>query len=325
MTQQPVSRAAEAVMGVGFRAPPGKALVIDGRAHLPRPGGQPGKADPSQRKWFGRESNRFFDGGTLEDMVSEMDALAIDRAVLVTAPGRHPTEGRGVGPFGSTHGYTDEGFDELCTEIADAVAQYSQRFVGTAMLDPAGGFAAVRQAERAVTQFGFRGCAIMPALIGRPASDPMYYPVAAKCTELGVPLTINTGLPGPMRQGSIQAPHHIDTLALAFPELTIVATHVGHPWHIEVIRLLVEFDNVFLVTSAWAPKRMPRELIEFINGPGHGKVMWGSDYPLLAFERCIEEIDALGFGPAQRDAYVRYASLELYWPESPELHVEEVA
>src|SRR5260370_10539571 len=129
----------------------------------------------------------------------------------------------------------------------------------------------------------------MGELVGKGGGEALYYPVAAKCAELGVPLTLNTGMPGPMRQGSIQAPHHVEALALAFPELTIVATHVGHPWHIEVIRLLAEYNNVFLVTSAWAPKHLPRELIEFIDGPGSGKVMWGSHYPLLGFQRCIEE------------------------------------
>ena len=294
--------------------------AIDARAHLPRRAGQPGRGDANLGRWFGRSAGRFFDGGSLDEMVAEMDDAGVDRAVLVTAPGRDPSEGRGQGRLATTAGYSDVAFRELCTEIAESVSAFPDRFTGMAMLDPMGGMAAVRQVERAKHEFGFAGCAVMPALIGRPASDPCYLSICAKCEELELPLTINVGIPGPMRPGSVQSPQHLETLALSFPDLTLIGTHVGHPWHEQMVDLLTRFDNVYLMTSAWAPKYLPASLVEFLDGPGVGKVMWATDYPLLPFDRCLAEITDLDLGQAAEEALLWRTALDLFWPEdAPQL------
>ena len=40
-------------------------------------------------------------------------------------------------------------------------------------------------------------------------------------------------------------------------------------------------------------KVLKPELVRFINGRGAGKVMWGTDFPLILHQESLEQIDAL--------------------------------
>ncbi|MCW2551749.1 MAG: amidohydrolase [Mycobacterium sp.] len=51
-----------------------------------------------------------------------------------------------------------------------------------------------------------------------PPSDAVYYPLYTKCAELGLPLCVNTGLPGPPIPGEVQNPIHLDRVCVCvFP------------------------------------------------------------------------------------------------------------
>jgi predicted TIM-barrel fold metal-dependent hydrolase len=56
---------------------------------------------------------------------------------------------------------------------------------------------------------------------------------------------------------------------LAFPALTVIGVHLGHPWQREVIALLQKYPNFYLVISAWAPKCAPGDLGLRQHPPGH--------------------------------------------------------
>lgn len=65
-------------------------------------------------------------------------------------------------------------------------------------------------------------------MIGRPASDPAYFPCYAKCVELGVPVSIHTSADWTRtRLSDLGHPRHIDDVACRFPELTILMSHGG--------------------------------------------------------------------------------------------------
>ena len=84
-------------------------------------------------------------------------------------------------------------------------------------------------------------------------------------------------------------------MALAFPELTIIGCHHGQPWHEEMMTLAWKHQNLYVETSARAPKHWPESFLEFARGWGKDKVIWATDYPLLAFERTLAELESLGF------------------------------
>ena len=119
--------------------------------------------------------------------------------------------------------------------------------------------AAVRgAAARCVKELGFKGLRVIPWLWGLPPNDRRYYPLFAECVELGVPFCTQVGHTGPLRTSETGRPiPYLDDVALHFPELIIVAGHVGYPWTEEMIALARKYPNVYIDTSAYTIRRYP--------------------------------------------------------------------
>jgi predicted TIM-barrel fold metal-dependent hydrolase len=260
--------------------------------------------DPFVTKVFGESK---FQGATLEQMVAQMDEHSIQASIItVNTP---------PGPF---HPYrvgqkTDEAaFDKVCQEVADMKTRYPGRFFGAVAIDPTGMMKSVRQLERAVRDYGFNVCFILPARVGLAPNHACYFPIYAKCVELGIPIRMNVGLPAFQGAGWVQHPMHLDEVLLAFPELTVVGAHVGHPWHLECIALLQKYPNFYLLTSGWVPKRIPPELWQFANSRGANKLMWASDYPLLPMDRCAREGREVPLKEEVKRRYLRDNAIEVF-------------
>ncbi len=89
-----------------------------------------------------------------------------------------------------------------------------------------------------------------------------------------------------------------------FPELTIVASHIGVPWTSEMI-MVARYPNVYIDTAMWAPKYYPPELIHFMNTYGQDKVMFGGTTFLLPPERMKKELEELNLKPEVRKKFYR--------------------
>ena len=85
---------------------------------------------------------------------------------------------------------------------------------------------------------------------------------------------------------------------MTFPELMVVATHIGHPWHLETVALLQKHANFRLMTSGFVPKYVPQEIIYTFNTRAQHKVMFSADYPIQEFQRCVDEALKLPLRPA---------------------------
>ena len=117
-----------------------------------------------------------------------------------------------------------------------------------------------------------------------PPSDAVYYPLYTKCAELELPLCINTGLPGPPIPGEVQNPIHLDRVCVRFPELKLCMIHGADPWWDIAIRLMIKYQNLRLMTSAWSPKRLPESLLHYMRTRGKNKVIFASDWPVLRMQ-----------------------------------------
>jgi uncharacterized protein len=126
-----------------------------------------------------------------------------------------------------------------------------------------------------------------------PGSDAVYYPLYTKCAELDLPLCMNTGLPGPPIPGEAQHPIHLDRVCVRFPELRLCMIHGADPWWDVAIRLMIKYRNLHLMTSAWSPKRLPESLLHYMRTRGQNKIIFGSDWPVLAMRRVVPEAVAL--------------------------------
>jgi predicted TIM-barrel fold metal-dependent hydrolase len=126
-----------------------------------------------------------------------------------------------------------------------------------------------------------------------PPTDAVYYPLYAKCAELELPLCMNTGIPGPPIPGEVQNPIHLDRVCVRFPELKLCMIHGADPWWDIAIRLMIKYENLRLMTSAWSPKRLPESLLHYMRTRGPHKVIFASDWPVLRQLRVVPEARAL--------------------------------
>lgn len=178
------------------------------------------------------------------------------------------------------------------------------RFVLSVSVDPRNGMKAIRALESLVRAHPVVLARVVPFMIGLPPDDRVYYPVYAKCIELDLPISVNTGIPGPPAPGKVQDPMYLDEVCLFFPELKVVMAHGADPWWNVAIRLMLKYKNLHLMTSAYAPRYFPPELIQFMNTRGQDKIMFASDHPVLSIERCIKEALALDLREGVLDKFL---------------------
>ncbi len=185
--------------------------------------------------------------------------------------------------------------------VAAWVARHPARFAGVAAVDLARPLDAVRELRRCVRDLGFRALRVVPWLWDLPPDDRRYYPLYAECVELDIPFCTQVGHTGPLCPSEPGRPiPYLEHVALEFPELRIVAGHIGFPWTQEMISLAMKFPNVYIDTSAYKAKRYPRELVDYLRGPGKRKVMFGTNYPMLTAAACLADLDALHLDPETR-------------------------
>src|SRR5206468_11592144 len=179
--------------------------------------------------------------------------------------------------------------------VAAMAALHPGRFAGVAAVDLARPMDAVRELRRCVRELGFRALRVVPWLWNLPPSDRRYYPLYAECVELGIPFCLQVGHTGPLCPSEPGRPiPYLDHVALEFPELRIVAGHIGFPWVSEMISLATKYPNVYIDTSAYKVRRYPRDLVEYLRGHGRRKVLFGSNHPAWPASACLEELDTLG-------------------------------
>ncbi|MBH0777986.1 amidohydrolase family protein [Nocardia bovistercoris] len=148
-----------------------------------------------------------------------------------------------------------------------------------------------------------------------PPTDAVYYPLYYKCAEIGLPLCMNTGIPGPPIPGEVQNPIYLDRVCYTFPELKLCMIHGADPWWDVAIRLLIKYENLRLMTSAWSPKRLPESLIHFMRTRGKTKVIFGSDWPVLSMRRLVPEAVALDLPEDVLDNYLYNNAQEFFFGE----------
>lgn len=151
-----------------------------------------------------------------------------------------------------------------------------------------------------------------------PPTDAAYFPLYYKCAEIGLPLCMNTGIPGPPIPGEVQNPIYLDRVCVRFPELRLCMIHGADPWWDTAIRLLIKYENLRLMTSAWSPKRLPDSLLHFMRTRGKNKVIFGSDWPVLSMRRLIPEAQALDLPDDVLDNYLYNNAQEFFFGGRPD-------
>ncbi|MBV9279994.1 MAG: amidohydrolase, partial [Chloroflexi bacterium] len=220
--------------------------AIDFHVHLPIPewldGSMQGYVEPAEAYFRSRVMRR-----TLQEVAEEYRDLDLLAVLLAwdaeTATGRPRLS------------------NEL---VAQACRDYSEVFTGFGSVDPHKGERAVEGVER-IAQLGLKGVKLHPSLQAFAPDDERFWPVFARCEELGLAALFHTGTSGigagqPGGQGirlDYARPIRLDAVAAAFPRLQVVAAHFGYPWHLELLAIALHKTNVWIDISGWAPRYIP--------------------------------------------------------------------
>ncbi len=241
-----------------------------------------------------RAGSDFFKSLSIDEMLETMDRVGVEKSILSVEVSR-PSE-----------------------QVLEFTKTHPNRFALAATLDPRRGMQPLWALEELTQQHPVVMARVVPFLCDLPPNDRAYFPLYAKCIELDLPVSINTGIPGPPMPGECQNPIHLDKVCLFFPELKIVMAHGADPWWSVAIRLMLKYKNLHLMTSAYAPRYLPPELIHFLNTRGQDKILYASDHPVLSMERCVKEATELELRPGVLDKYL-YANAErvFFSPRSP--------
>jgi hypothetical protein len=223
----------------------------------------------------------------VEATVAAMDAAGVERGVLCAWHGPH-------GALISND------------EVAGFVAAAPGRFAALASVPLERPMDAVRELRRCVKELGFAGLRMLPWLWEVPPTDRRFYPLYAACVELGVPFCTQVGHTGPLGPSEPGRPiPYIDQIAIDFPELVIVGGHVGYPWTEEMVAVARKHENVYIDTSAYTSRRLPAELVAYMRTAGGArKVLFGSNYPMIAPGAALEGLEELGLDEAATEAYL---------------------
>jgi predicted TIM-barrel fold metal-dependent hydrolase len=190
-------------------------------------------------------------------------------------------------------------------DIAAACAEHADVLIPFGSVDPHQGDRAIELARRLVLESGVRGFKFHPSLQGFSPDDPQFRPLWATLQELGVPALFHTGQNGigaglPGGRGiklRYSNPILLDDVAADFPRLTVILAHPSVPWQAEAISMATHKANVFIDLSGWRPKYFPPELVRAAGGMLRRKVLFGSDYPLIAPEQWRADFEELGVDP----------------------------
>ncbi len=190
---------------------------------------------------------------------------------------------------------------------------------GFGCVDPRDVMDAVREVDRAILDLGLHGIVFEPGFLGISPVDRRCYPVYARCSQLGVPVGLHTGINfsshGPLE---FERPFLIDHIARDFPELTIICHHGGWPWPHEAAAVAWKHKNVYLEFGAIAPRYQAPgagggwgDIAHLMDTVLREQILFGTDWPMIRYDRALTEIEMLGLRPESRAAYLGGNALRL--------------
>jgi len=241
-----------------------------------------------------KAGSEFFQELSVEGLIEVMDRVGVQKSVLSCAAHR-PEE-----------------------SVLEFAAARPDRFALALNVDPTHPMRDFLALEPMLKAHPVVMARVVPFLSDLPPHHRNYYPLYAKCVELDLPISINTGIPGPPKPGECQHPMHLDRVCFDFPDLKVCMAHGADPWWDVAIRLMLKYANLRMMTSAYAPKYLPSQLIHFMNTRGQDRILFASDHPVLSMERCLDEAQQLDLRPGVLDKFL-YSNAESFFfsPRSP--------
>jgi predicted TIM-barrel fold metal-dependent hydrolase len=264
-------------------------MVIDFHTHVFPPEVIAHRAQYVERDtWFAElYGNPKAKMATVDDLLASMDADGVDVSVACA------------------FGWRDQGLIEECDSyLLEALKTYGGRIVGLAGAQPLAGARAVAEIERCA-KGGMRGVGeLMPHGQGYRLSDTVTLaPLMAATQTLGLFVLTHCSEPvGHHYKGKGDVvPADLAVFASAFPDTRIVASHWGggFPFYELMPEVRATAANVWYDSAASLFLYAPEVFDVAARAAGAQKLLWASDYPLIAQRRMLEYARASGLNEAE--------------------------
>jgi predicted TIM-barrel fold metal-dependent hydrolase len=207
------------------------------------------------------------------------------------------------------------GLDDNNEVSKEALRRHPQRFFASYEANPNNAMDEVRKIQRLHQEFDIKAVTGFPSGLCPqvPVDDKKWYPIYAKLVELDLPFCVCVGVPGPRLPMAAQKVELLDEVCWFFPELKIVMRHGGEPWDTLAWKLMLKYPNLHYMTSAFAPKYYPEEIIQFANSRGAKQVMYAGYFPMgLSLERIFREMPDVPFKDEVWPQFLRENAIRVF-------------
>jgi uncharacterized protein len=204
-------------------------------------------------------------------------------------------------------------------EIAELAHQHRDVAIPFASVNPHRGAEGVRLARKLISEYGVKGFKFHPSVQEFFPNDRIAYPLYEAIAEAKLPALFHTGQTGvgagTRGGGGIRLkysnPLLLDDVAVDFPDMPIILAHPSFPWQEEALSVATPPPQVYIDLSGWSPKYFPPILVQYANTLLKDRILFGSDYPVIAPERWMAEFDKLPIKPEVRPLILKMNAAKL--------------
>jgi predicted TIM-barrel fold metal-dependent hydrolase len=248
-------------------------MIVDVHTHTPRYRTRDAVPDlPVNAKW--RPDKPMPTGYTWDDFLTV--TAPVDRAICFNiAADPRPHMPDGLSP------QTRASARQLNDETAAFVNAHADKFIGFLAMHPHEP-EMLAEIDRATQDLGLKGIKLGPNYQNFDPVGPESYRLYRRAEQLRLPVLFHQGT-SPERFADLDYAHprHMDRIATAFPNLTVIMAHMAHPWQIDCFTVIRKHPNIWADISAnfyrpWSQYNALRAATEW---GVLDKLLFGSDFP----------------------------------------------
>jgi len=179
--------------------------------------------------------------------------------------------------------------------VAEYVSTAPEQLIGYLSLDPTqdGWQDELRSGHQ---ELGLRGIKLMPMYAGFRPDEGRLDPLWEYASQHSLPVLLHAGTTF-ISQAPLECtlPRHLDQVAIRFPDVKIIAAHLGHPYEPECVALIRKHPNVYADASAlhYRPFQLYNSLMLVQEYGVWDKLLFGSDYPFTTVDASVEGLRSL--------------------------------
>ncbi|MGH2534340.1 MAG: amidohydrolase family protein [Thermomicrobiales bacterium] len=166
-------------------------------------------------------------------------------------------------------------------ETAAFVNAHPDKFIGFLTVHPADPHA-LDEMERGAQDLKLRGVKLGPNYQNFDPLGKEAFRVYRYAEDHRLPVLFHQGT-SPVRFADVDFAHprHMDRIASAFPNLTVIMAHIGHPWQIDCIAVVRKHPNLWadVSGSVLRPWGHYQAMVAAMEWGVLDKLLFGSDFP----------------------------------------------